>query len=201
MVSDERPNWSATDRQRGFLLVLIDQRAVPDAAAENVRQLCERDDFSKTDASALIDGFTKMPYRPKPYAAPVTVTDPDGTVHRLATIDDLIPSKFAIPITELLSTDLRQFAGNSDLLFGEVREWKGHKFINALKGAPGAFARTRLKGTDRGDVVRVLATDQYKYTKIFGDHYTCCGSCGAELTDETSRSLKLGPDCRTKFGF
>jgi len=194
----ELPGWSATHKQRRFLRTLVQERTVAAIAAADVQELIVRDDFLKVDASTLITKFVALPYRK---AAPVIVTAPDGTVSTLPVIDDLEVSKFAIPVSELTSPDLIHQAGNSDLLFGEVREWNGHKFINALKGAPGAFARERLRGGDRAEVIKILAVDQYKYTKLFGQYYSCCGSCGAELTDKTSRDLLLGPDCRKKFGF
>jgi hypothetical protein len=48
--------------------------------------------------------------------------------------------------------------------------------------------------------MNIISQDPYKYAKIFGQHYSCCGSCGAELTDPVSRELQLGPECRKKFG-
>jgi hypothetical protein len=194
----ELPAWSASLKQRRFIRQLAQERLVDATVAENLRLLVVRDDFEKVDATKLISELIEMPKRSR--AVPVLVTTPDGTVSTLATIDDLEVSRFAVPVTEL-SPGLVAVAGNSDLLFGEVREWKGHKFINALKGAPGDFNRIRIRGGERAELVKLLARDQYRYTKLYGKYYTCCGCCGADLTDEKSRSLQLGPDCRKRFGF
>jgi hypothetical protein len=48
-------------------------------------------------------------------------------------------------------------------------------------------------------IVETIEYDPYKYARLFGEHYTCCGSCGAPLTDNKSRELMLGPECRKKF--
>jgi hypothetical protein len=202
MTTTERPDWSATDRQRAYLLKLIEQREIAEVAATNVQDLCERDDFTKADASELIDTFTKVPWRPKPYSAPASPLTGAGAAPTVS-IDSLEVSKFAIPTTEA-SADLAALAGNSDLIFGEVREWNKHRFINVLKGAPGDWNRIRLakdKAGLRTEVINILGAGQYKYTKLYGEHYTCCGCCGAALSDQISRDLQLGPECRKRFGF
>ena len=35
----------------------------------------------------------------------------------------------------------------------------------------------------------------YQAAKTFGEIYSVCGRCGAELTDDTSREHKFGPIC------
>jgi hypothetical protein len=194
-ASPEFPSWSASLKQRRFIRNLIEQRAVDETVAKTLGLLIVRDDFEKVDATKLIDELLALPHRPK------TVPAPDGTEMAMPIIDDLEISRFAIPVVELTKDRLIDIAGDSDLLFGEVREWKGHRFINALKGAPGDFNRIRIRGVERQEIVNVLIKAQYRYTKLYGEHYTCCGCCGASLTDETSRRLQLGPECRKRFGY
>jgi hypothetical protein len=74
-------------------------------------------------------------------------------------------------------------------------------YIRQLHGAPGSFNRSKLTADGVRAVVGTIKLDPYRYAKLFGTHYTCCGSCGAALTDERSREIQLGPECRKKFGF
>jgi hypothetical protein len=73
-------------------------------------------------------------------------------------------------------------------------------YMRRLTGSVGGFTRWKVANDDAVTLVNIIAQDPYKYTKIFGQHYSCCGSCGAELTDPISRELQLGPECRKKFG-
>jgi len=74
-------------------------------------------------------------------------------------------------------------------------------YMRRLTGSVGAFNRYKLTKNDTLALVELIARDAYKYTKLFGEHYSCCGKCGAELTDPISRQYQLGPDCRKAFGF
>lgn len=188
----ERPIWAATDKQRNFIGQLLTDRDVTETSAEGIKLVIEREDLQKDQASEIISKLLELPHRPRAASGESAVGDDP--------FDVLQTSRFAIPVEEI-SPALRSLAGHSDLLFGEVREWKGFKFVNVLKGAPGQFNRTRLRGAQKFEVGRILLKDQLKYVKLYGEHYSCCGSCGAELTDETSRKLLLGPECRKKYGF
>lgn len=193
------PAWAASYKQRKYIRGLLDERDVSELTKTNLLEVIENVDLPKTgenSASSIISMLLGLKRKPKS-AAPREATPAEpSNLYLLQT------GMFAIPVSEL-SPELQVLAGHSDLLFGEVREWQKRRFVNALKGAPGAFARTRLaKETAhlRREVVDILIRDQHKYVKLFGEHYTCCGSCGAELSDDTSRALKLGPECRKKFG-
>ena len=72
-------------------------------------------------------------------------------------------------------------------------------YIKKLYGSVGAFTRVRPAVEDALVFTRIIKADPYKYTKLFAEHYQCCGKCGAELTDPKSRELMLGPECRKAF--
>jgi hypothetical protein len=76
----------------------------------------------------------------------------------------------------------------------------GNLYMRRLHGSLGGFTRVRMANSDAITVVETIARNPYKYARIFGEIYSCCGSCGAELTDPKSRELQLGPECRKKFG-
>jgi hypothetical protein len=99
-------------------------------------------------------------------------------------------------VLELTDAD-DSFSG--DLAFFEVREYMSTLYMRQLHGAPGRFNRSKLSAASVKAIIGIIAADPYRYTRMFGEHYACCGSCGAELTDQRSRELQLGPECRKKF--
>lgn len=175
-----------SEKQVNFILNLLDQREIsPDAATQMREKLPTLD---KRQASNLIDSLLKLP---------VAVTQRvNPTQEILSTIQK---SKYALPVDHISHLDL-DFEIHGDLLFLEVREFRGTLYMRRLTGNLGGFMRHKLSVQDVIDLSKVIASNQYLYTKTFGEHYSCCGSCGAELTDPVSRSLFLGPECRKKFG-
>jgi hypothetical protein len=115
------------------------------------------------------------------------------------TLHKLPKSKYAIPTNQIVS-DLMGENFNGDLAFFEVREYKKTPYIRRLVGAPSYFTRYKMSKADSLAFVRILSQDPLGYAQLFGMHYRCCGKCGAELTDERSRELSLGPECRKTFG-
>jgi hypothetical protein len=115
-------------------------------------------------------------------------------------LSKLPKSKYAIPTSEIISDFLADKI-HGDLLFVEVREYKKTPYLRKLSGSIGYFTRIKPNALDTLAFVRILASDPHKYARIFGEHYRCCAKCGAELTDERSRELSLGPECRKAFGY
>lgn len=109
-------------------------------------------------------------------------------------------SKYAVPNVELDMSLTPATKLTGDHLFVEIKEYMGNLYMRRLHGSVGAFVRTRVSNDDAVTIMNHIAKDPYKYAKIFGTIYSCCGSCGAELTDPISRELQLGPECRKKFG-
>jgi hypothetical protein len=73
-------------------------------------------------------------------------------------------------------------------------------YMRRLIGAPGDFLRIKLKPTTVDTLAELLADDSLRYAQTFGRVYTCCGKCGAPLTDDESRRLAIGPKCRGAWG-
>lgn len=178
----------ASEKQLAFVRDLIATREVNDDLAVEIEELIEAGEYSKWQASSDIDAFLQLPKRPKAKS---------GLQAALARIPK---SKYAIPMGEIefLSLD-DTFTG--DIVFIEVKEYMGTLYMRQLHGSLGGFTRSRLGKETIATFVDIIEADPYKYTRLFGIHYTCCGSCGAQLTDERSRELQLGPECRKKFGF
>jgi hypothetical protein len=178
-----------SEKQVAFLKSLLGTREVDEAVKSDLLEQIELDVLEKRIASEAIDSLLKLPKLPKS-------TTPSPFQELLRSIPK---SRYAIPVDELELTDATDsFTG--DLVFVELKEYMQTLYMRQLHGAPGGFSRSKLAIESVKAIIAIIATDPYKYTRIFGEHYTCCGSCGAELTDTKSRELMLGPECRKKFG-
>lgn len=172
----------ATERQQTFIASLL---------AEREYTLGDVVISSPREASALIDALLRAPKRANARR---------GDQELFEALSSVQKSRYAIPTSEMfLETLDENIAG--DLLFVEVREYRGTLYIRRLHGSVGGFSRTKLSRKDSLVILRHIARDAYKYARTFGEHYSCCGKCGAELTDERSRALLLGPECRKAFGY
>lgn len=176
-----------SERQVDYILSLLKDRDIdPDLAQTHRENLAAMD---KRQASSLIESLLRLPRLPK-----VRMPNPLQT-----TLSAIQKSKYAVPVSELSHIDF-DFELHGDLLFIEVREYMGTLYMRRLTGSLGGFTRHKMSSQDVMSIVSVISKDAYKYVRLFGTHYSCCGSCGAELTDPESRSLQLGPECRKKFG-
>jgi hypothetical protein len=176
----------ATGPQVNFVKVLLAERAIEDVNwAEDIAEKVESGRLSKKEASDVIGKLLLAKKLPK--------------TSELQTILSSIPkSKYAIAVEELdVFVDEKV---NGDLIFLEVKEYMGTLYMRRLHGAPGGFSRSKLSISDVKELVAIIAKDAVKYARTFGEHYSCCGKCGAELTDPISRKLQFGPTCRAEFG-
>ena len=156
-----------SEKQVDFILTLLKEREIEAGEADELRENLPH--LNKREASDLIERLLKLPKAPR--VNPTQVP--------LATIQK---SKYALPIADLSHIDL-DFETHGDLLFVEVREFMGTLYMRRLTGSLGGFTRHKLSVQDVLGLVGVIRSNQYGYAKLFGMHYSCCGSCGAELTD------------------
>ena len=180
---------AASEKQISFVRDLMANREVADDLVEHISEAIELGVYSKKHASVDIDAFLKLPKRAK-------ATKSASPMQSL--LASVPKSKYAIPADE---HELTSVEVTNDIMFVEIKEYMSTLYMRQLHGAPGSFNRSKLTSDQVADVIAILSRDPYKYTRLFGEHYACCGSCGAELTDARSRELQLGPECRKKFGF
>lgn len=184
--------------QISFIEDLLNDRAVTEEQAATCRARIAEGSLSRKAASATIDKLLAMPKRVKVEAAAEPAT---GAYGKLVDILKTIPcAKYAIPVSEL-DTLIENTTAHGDLLFVEVKEYKNRLYIRKLTGSVGGFSRWKMDLDDSIAIAQWIQKDPYRFTKIFGEHYSCCGKCGAELTDPVSRELFLGPTCRKSFGY
>jgi len=180
--------YPASERQVAFITSLLADRVIPDADAVRA----ELPTLDKRRASALIERLLQAPKAARTAAA---------TRSGNPALAGIPHSKYAVRVSDIeVAADVAGIALAGDLLFVEVKEYRGTVYMRRLTGAPGAFTRSRMPRGLEDDIIRVIAADPYGHTRLFGEHYRCCGKCGAELTDEESRRLMLGPVCRRAFG-
>ena len=188
---------TATEKQVDFILKLLSERELLQWSADDPSLTASAlPHWSRKDASELIDGLLKMPKKPEPMAETSGAKTPAAQAQEL--LASIPKGKYAVP-SDLLDLTVEQNL-NGDLLFVELKEYQGVRYLRKLLGSLGGFTRVKMSPADNRRIADVLAADPYKYAKLFGERYSCCGSCGAGLTDEKSRALMLGPECRKKFG-
>ena len=91
--------------------------------------------------------------------------------------------------------------GNNDLDFFRVDRptegrWAGRTFVKRVIGGK---PDTPVRGsTARNALEAILNADPAKAAQRYGQEIGRCWKCNRHLTDETSRSLGIGPDCRSK---
>jgi hypothetical protein len=184
---------SATPKQVALIEDLFNRKGIPTHIREQTRALYQRADQRPAhEIRTLIDGMFTLPDAPATRPANETVND---LIRRL----NVPKSMYAVSLA-LLTPSLKELAHGNQYLFAQISEFKDTQYVRVLRGAPGSFNREKPTYRDQVDLVNIIATSPQLFAQTFGLVYTCCGSCGAELTDDRSRALKLGPECRKKFG-
>jgi hypothetical protein len=181
---------AASEKQVAFIDSLLNERELDAIQVTSFRSMLPT--MTKKQASGMIDILLRQPKRAE------KVPGASKSVLQEA-LSKAPKSKYAVPADEL-DISLEDTPLTGDLLFIEVKEYMGNLYMRRLTGSVGGFTRHRVPSNDSVTIMNVISQDPYKYAKLFGQHYSCCGSCGAELTDPVSRDLQLGPECRKKFG-
>lgn len=186
-MSDQLANISGvTPRQLEF---------IKDLLAKRVYDLGSTVVTNSREGSALIEKLLAAPKR----ATVSSTRSADPQI--VSALAELPRSRYAIPAGEF-GLDFLSEKVQGELLFVEVAERSaGFPTIKRLHGSVGGFTRSRLTRSDILALAEIIKGDSYRFARTFGEHYSCCGKCGAELTDDTSRRLLLGPVCRKAFGF
>lgn len=187
----------ASENQLTYLDDIIKMRDIPELM--KAAYLGKRSTMDKTVASGLISSFLKYPLL-STAATAANFSERDKKMKELMDIvADMPHAKYAIPAEELMM-DLLKRPIKNNLVFCELKKYRNRLYFRQLHGAPGHFSRSMFPVEDAIVFAKVIKRDPYNYTRIFADHYQCCGRCGAELTDEISRETRLGPTCRGYFG-
>lgn len=144
------------------------------------RQWAQRGTLSERQVEALRRAHDKA------QAPKVDITD------TLAAVAD---GHYAIP-SKTGHNDLDFFVVKTNKGFYEPAR-KGQRYIRRFVGGQG---EVKMFGNEQGIVAQALAAlteDERKQAMAtFGQQVGTCGKCGRSLTDETSRHIGIGPECR-----
>lgn len=171
-----------TDKQITFLRTLLAERAGIEAA-EIIRQtLNERREARQLDrktVSAAIECLLAIKVRTS-HERPHDPTCPD-----------VAEGYYAV----------RSRTGSNDFDFFRVDRptegrWAGRTFV---KRVIGGRADTPVRGAEAHQALVAIAADAEAMAR-YGIEIGQCGRCNRHLTDETSRSLGIGPECRKHLG-
>lgn len=167
----DRPANPATERQLAFLEKLLQERPSQREAVPHPERL------SKSAASQLIDALLRRPKEATPQARP--------SGERLA---DVPQGHYAIEST-----------GHNDLAFYRVDRptegrWAGRVFVKLVVGGhpDQNVPRSHVAG-----ILERISQDPDAAARYGRELGRCC-RCNRTLTDETSRELGIGPECRQK---
>ena len=187
--------YTATEPQKKFLADLLGHREVPLNLASEIASVWNT--MTKKDASVYIDMLKPLPIR-----KPKVIFEDSGEkkVNPLhEALGNLPTAKYAVP-SYIVDNAVDTFVPHGDIVFFEVKTYMGTPYLRNLVGGYQDFAKNKLTWADSLAVAEVLASNPVAYIQKFGEVFTCCGKCSSPLTDEKSRAMFLGPDCRKMLG-
>lgn len=165
----------ATEKQINFILSLADQKDVSDVhpialgCVDDIR-MGYADSINKKYASKMIGLLLAAPGKMKMVQDEVEVE----------------AGRYAIEF----GGKLRFFHVNRP----EDGRWKGFTFVNEQAGDELFSVRN---AESRKKILQTIANDEDALAR-YGQELGVCGMCGRTLTDEDSRSIGIGPVCRSK---
>lgn len=187
----------ATDKQLGFARKLLDEKnatLISMAANDVMMDLIAGNLISKQEASLLIDDLL---------AAPRKARDEDAAERADAVAQ---PQRHTGPsLRDLAATlpDKGYYAlrtpGSEDEIhyYRITRSERGYVKVQEKAGPdlyPVDYRRSLAIVEAIAQNPATIEAAQF----LFADTLECCYRCGRDLTDATSRALRIGPDCRTK---
>lgn len=116
---------------------------------------------------------------------------PSQVINKSEQYADIAPAYYAT----------KSITGNNDLDFWKVDKpsegkWAGYIFVmRVIGGNPhkAVSGREKFRALEE-----ILKAGPRSSATLFGQTIGRCWRCGRHLTDETSRSLGIGPECRSK---
>ncbi len=136
---------------------------------------------TKRDASSTIDWLLTLPREKNLNAGG------DSTLQVL--LRDVPDAFYALPSK----------TGTNDLDFVAVVTRGERRYVNRYLGGQGQVHIRAAEQRAFAQHLSALAPEQlYVFRTVFGIELGRCCGCGRELTDETSRALGVGPECRRR---
>lgn len=171
----------ATEPMMRFVNSLIKYRAIdPVIVAETVKRIEAAPDGALPFrmAKLFIDAYKDAPNKPKE-EAPATSVDVD--------LPDVPAGRYALRTDGVVKF--------YRLDRPEEGKWAGRFFLKAQASDETYPIRN---ATAKREILERIAEDIEASAVLYGQELGRCYRCGRTLTDELSRSLGIGPDCRSK---
>lgn len=171
----------ATDRTKNYYMRLQGERVLPNFWVKQTR--ADLDLMTWSDVSAGID-ILKGFVRKGPDSPPLDV--PAG--------------RYALKLPAAWWGD------NLIWKFFQVNDgktnWKEHKFVVRLIGAPGDYQKLTLRRDEQEAMLRKIDQAGTRNAMLaYGLHSGVCGKCSSPLSDPTSLARGIGPKCAAKMGW
>lgn len=187
-------SYPPSPAQQSFINDLLAKRDVPEEIASAIKSAMTSPSATSRSASGFIDTLKSYPYKP----AKVSF-EASPFAKMIEAFEGVEDAKYAIP-TEYIWTSYPNLHLTGDLLFVEVKTYKGKRYINRLAGAPGDFTRTRFDFETATGLLKFIRGRHVEFSRLFSEHFNVCGRCAAPLTDQKSRETGIGPECRKVWG-
>lgn len=183
----------ASTKQITFINSLMEERDIAPQTLADIKRTVSDAGFTSREASQIITSLLNLPRKPKP----------EGYVERMRREEQEMfegaeNSYYAVPAAVIGL--LPAFERVRGLAFFRIYTYKGRRYLRMLHGAPGDFRTTRLSQDNQRAVLSLLIGHHVEYARLFGENFERCGRCAAPLTDEKSRELHVGPECRKVWG-
>ena len=150
-----------------------------------VASLAERltQGFARSSASAFITKYKDLPKK----AAPVAMGPGEDTTGPVRDAQGVAAGRYAI-VEDGVTKFYRVTEGKG--------RWAGRTFVEAQASDDHWAIRNPAK---RAEILKAIAANPEEAATRYGVELGSCHRCGRTLTDETSRALGIGPECRKKL--
>lgn len=167
----------ATGKMVKYVSDLLAQREIPEAVAEPIGKAIEEGRLSFQAARLFIEAYKDAQRKASAQTAPADAPAlPDVPAGRYALRTDGVVKFYVLD---------RPDSGR----------WAGHVFLKA-QASDEKYPIKNL--TAKVEILGRISEDIEGAQKLYGQELGRCYACGRTLTDETSRALGIGPDCRSK---
>lgn len=175
-----------TTNQEKYIRDLLAGRVMEDSARAKAEEMLEAG-LSKSLASEWINRLKELPRASSQYA------------RIREELPDVADGRYAIQHPEVTEGVLKFYKVKKPT---EGR-WAGFVFLDAGRGGNhGDLQWTAIKDVSyKKQVLELINQNPREAGERFGREVGACYNCGRSLTDETSRALGIGPDCRGRLGY
>lgn len=184
--AEARPaNAPMTRPQENYLRDLIKTRQMSDEDRKEALRRMTVEGLTKKEASRWIERAKTLPRASSNYA------------RRLESFPSVPEGRYAVMIDDTLKFFRVRIGKENN------NRWAGFMFIDAGRGGNhGDLQWTAVKNVAYKKQIldQIIEADPKTAGERFGREVGACYVCGRSLTDETSRALGIGPDCRSNRG-